>query len=148
MEVASILCHTSTATIATDVATAFAKLAGAFDSQGLTPGGPPILISHDIIDQENSGDIEVAVPIVPRFEPVAPVTIRQMGACQIASIVHVGPFKDVTGAYHTLAAWLQTEQYELIGPTREVYLTDPRTVAPQHLKTRVEFPVASTETNA
>jgi len=44
-------------------------------------------------------------------------------------------------AYHAVADWIAEDGCEIAEPPREVYLNDPRTVRPEKLLTRVEFPV-------
>ena len=56
---------------------------------------------------------------------------------------HLGPYDALAPAYHSLTSWITANGYEFAGPPREIYLNDPHTVAPEELKTRIEFPVCS-----
>ena len=45
-------------------------------------------------------------------------------------------------AYPALSAFVVEQGYELVGPSRGIYLNDLREVTPQELPTGIEFPVA------
>jgi len=61
----------------------------------------------------------------------------------MAATVHRGPYDQVSPAYHAVTSWISENGYEIAGPPRETYLNDPRTVVPEELLTRVEFPVCA-----
>jgi hypothetical protein len=56
-------------------------------------------------------------------------------------VLHVGPYDQVGQTYRQLQAY--AEQHALVpkGPAHEIYLSDPRRVAPEKLKTIVRLPV-------
>jgi effector-binding domain-containing protein len=100
-----------------------------------------MLIYHHVVDEESEGDIEVCVP-VRSAEPSNPeVTVRELEAGELAVTEHRGPYDELAPAYHVLTAWICANGYGLVGPPREVYVNDPRTVKPEALVTRIEFPV-------
>jgi DNA-binding transcriptional MerR regulator len=59
----------------------------------------------------------------------------------VAWTTHHGPYDEISPAYHTLAGWIQEHGHGIVGAPREIYLTDPRTTAPDDLLTEVQFPV-------
>ena len=59
----------------------------------------------------------------------------------MATTVHHGPYEQMPSAYHALTGWIAGHGHEIGGPPREIYLDDPRTVAPDQLLTRIEFPI-------
>ncbi len=146
--VAGVRMHTSRRTIAADSAAGFARLARGLALHALSTVGPPMLVYHDLIDEQNDGDIEIAVAI-DAWKP-APTGMDDDGfrpgtlpACRLATIIHRGPFADVAAAHHRLFEWIAECGVEVLGPVREVYLTDPTTIAPPNLLTRIELPVGA-----
>jgi hypothetical protein len=55
--------------------------------------------------------------------------------------MHVGPYDKVSDAYARLMQEAKARGYSCSGPGHEVYLSDPRRVAPEKLKTIVRFGV-------
>jgi effector-binding domain-containing protein len=148
LQVAGVRVRTSRDRIAADVGACFARLARSLAVHALTTVGPPMLVYHELVDEQNDGDIEVAVAI-DAWKP-APAGQADDGfrpgvlpACRLATLVHRGPFADVAAAHLRLFEWVAEHGVEVTGPAREVYLTDPATVAPPNLLTRIELPVAS-----
>lgn len=87
------------------------------------------------------------------FAPI--IEIRQLlmlqtrqlpGVVTMATVVHKGPFISIGEAYTAIIKWIEANDYQINGPTREVYLrpatngsqTDPETV------TEIQFPVEKT----
>lgn len=146
MLVASVRVRTTRRHVAADIAEGFACVAQGLRAHALTPNGAPMLIHHDFIDEENEGDIEIAVPI-QSWQPAPPGAANgglqhgTLPACRLATIVHRGPFAEVASAYQRLFEWVSEQAIDITGPVREVYLTDPATIAPEHLLTRIELPV-------
>jgi effector-binding domain-containing protein len=40
----------------------------------------------------------------------------------VACVVHVGAYPEIYQAYNSLLAWIEANNYQMIGPIREVYL--------------------------
>lgn len=141
--VATLRFHTSLGTIGADVARAFATVGEAVGRAGTPMTGPPMLIMHDVIDEETEGDVEVAFPLAGPFETSGDVRHQVYPTTTVAWTVHRGPYDEVGPAYHTLTGWIQEHGHEIAGPTREVYLTDPQQVSdPADYVTEVQFPIA------
>ncbi|HOW70510.1 MAG TPA: GyrI-like domain-containing protein [Phycisphaerae bacterium] len=56
-------------------------------------------------------------------------------------VLHVGPYDQVGTIYCQMEAYAKENQWRLLGPAHEIYLNDPRRVAPEKLKTIVRMPV-------
>ena len=146
VQVAGVRMRTSRSSIAADAAAGFGRLARGLAAHAITPIGPPMLVYHDVIDEQSDGDIEVAVPIAAwpdaaAGQPDQDLRPGTLPACTLATIVHRGPFTDVASAWHRLFEWVSEEGVDITGPAREVYLTDPATIAPANLLTRIELQV-------
>ncbi len=142
LQVAAVRVHVTADTVAREVGRAFSALRRALEERQAETTGPPMLISHDVIDDESDGDLEVAAPVAAPFDATGEVVGRSLESCTVASVEHQGPFAEVAPAYQRLAEWVSEHDLDITGPTREVYLTDPQQVAPEQLRSRVEFPVA------
>lgn len=54
-----------------------------------------------------------------------------------AMAVHVGPYEEIPLTVHGVLAWFGDYGHTPAGPVREVYLNDPATTPPEHLRTQV-----------
>lgn len=139
--VAAVKIHTSASKISGDIASGFATLMQALGRAGVSPMGSPMIVYHHVIDEQTDGDIEICVPVGDGFSGDTEVDSRELEGGTMAAVVHCGPYEQISPAYHTLTGWVSKHGYEFAGPPREIYLNDPRTVAPEELLTRVEFPI-------
>ena len=55
------------------------------------------------------------------------------GRC--VQVMHLGPYLDEPRTLEKMTAYVQARRYEFHGPHHEIYLSDPRTAEPGHLKT-------------
>ncbi len=141
--IAATRVHTNLARIADDIQAGFGSLMGAMGRAGLPPAGAPLIVYHDVIDEETEGDIEICVPVAGAFSGSDEVYGRELEGGSVAATVHRGPYPEIGRAYHTLTSWVSEHGHEMAGPPREIYLNDPTTVAAEELLTRVEFPICS-----
>jgi len=139
--VAGTRLHTSIAKVGQDIGAGFARLVPALGQAGVEPTGPPLIVYHDIIDKETDGDIEVCIPIAAPLADAGDVYSRELEGGAVATTVHLGRYEETAPAYHTLTGWISEGGHEIVGPPREIYLNDPQMVAPDDLRTRVEFPI-------
>jgi len=139
--VAAVKVHTNLREIKTHIERGFGALMQGLQQARATPTGAPLIVYHQVIDETTSGDLEVCVPVGPDFAGEGEVKGRALEGGTMATTVHRGPYEQISPAYHTITSWISEHGYEIVGPPREIYLNDPRTVAPDELLTRVEFPV-------
>ena len=57
-------------------------------------------------------------------------------------IMHIGPYANEPATIARMDAFAQEEGYRMIGKHHEIYMGDPRTAAPEKLKTILRHPVA------
>lgn len=139
--VVSVTKHTSFKRMKEDVSAAFMTLGAEIERSALPTSGPPMLIYHHVVDEESEGDIEVCVPVSVPFAGGDGTTGRTLEGGMLATTEHRGPYEELAPAYQVLTAWVTEKGYEFAGSPREVYLNDPRTVPPEELVTRLEFPI-------
>ena len=141
--VAATKVHTNLSEIGDDIGAGFGSLMMAFGREGIAPSGPPLIVYHDVIDEETDGDIEICVPVNAAISGDADVYSRELEGGSMATAVHHGPYEQIAPAYHTLTGWISEHGHDIVGPPREIYLNDPRMVPPEELLTQVEFPICS-----
>ena len=135
---------------------AYAELAGVIGevfqyamSHGAEIAGPPIAIMHEVgreeaekADREKSAILEIALPVAKEVEGTDAITGYLLRGGTMAKTVHKGPYEACEPTYNALFEWIQKNGKRIIGPTREVYLNDPREVPPEELLTEIYAPVA------
>lgn len=139
--IAAIKVRTSLSRIATDIEAGFGALWQGLTGAELTPVGPPLLVYLDEIDEETEGEVEICVPVDRAWDGASALYTRELEGGTMAAAVHRGPYEEIGSAYHALSDWVTQAGHTFAGPPRETYLNDPRTVSPEELLTRVEFPV-------
>jgi len=72
---------------------------------------------------------------------VAKVRMEQFTEGRCAQIMHLGPYAEEGPTIAGLHAFIADSGYELSGKHHEIYLGDPRRVAPEKLKTVLRQPV-------
>lgn len=84
---------------------------------------PPVSIYYDQEYRERDMDVEVAVPLKFAIPESDSIRVRQLPALSmVACVVHVGAYTEIYQAYNALLAWIETNDYRMSGPIREVYL--------------------------
>ena len=139
MTVASVRVHTTLAAIASDLAEGFGRVGAAV---GGPPAGAPLVIFHDVIDEETDGDIEVCFPVARPVEATGDVASRELEGGSMVTTTHKGPYDQISPAYHTLTGWVQERGHEFAGPPREIYLNDPTSVEPEEILTEIQWPIS------
>jgi len=139
--VAATRFHTNLREIGTDIARGFGTLMEGLGSEGLAPSGAPSIVYHSVIDENTDGEIELCVPVGSELTDPSEVYNRELEGGTMATTIHHGPYEQIAPAYHTLTGWISEHGHKIVGPPRETYLNDPQTTAPEHLITRVDFPI-------
>ena len=122
----------------------FQKIAPYVYRSGSQMIGPPMLIIYDEGFKEKDVDLEVAFPIAKDVPSKGEFKCRELpGYEQMAATIHKGAYDSVGGAYTALGKWIETNGYQIIGPCREIYFTDPRSgTPPNEYVTEIQFPVS------
>lgn len=139
--IAAVKVHTSLKKIGDDIGAGFGAVVQKMGAAGLAPAGPPLIVYHDVIDEETAGDIEICVPVMGEISGNGEVYTRELEGGTMASTMHRGPYSEIAPAYHTVTGWISEHGHEIAGPPREVYLNDPQSVPEEELLTRVDFPI-------
>jgi len=116
--------------------------------QGLEIVGPPTFVCHETsaeaaerANEEGTADVEIAVPVDHKIDGTDEIRCYELPGGTTARIVHQGPYEECTPTYERLFAWIGAEGKRIAGPIREVYLNDPREVAPEEILTEIYAPI-------
>jgi DNA-binding transcriptional MerR regulator len=91
--------------------------------EGARADKPPFSIYYDEEYREKDMDVEVAVPLKYAIPENEFIRVRQMPRLSnVACVVHVGEYSNVYQAYNALLAWIEANDYQMLGPIREVYV--------------------------
>lgn len=72
---------------------------------------------------------------------VKDVSLESMNEGQCVQMLHVGPYTDEGRTWDAMQALVESRGLGFAGPHHEIYLSDPRRVAPARLKTILRKPV-------
>ncbi len=109
--------------------------------------GPPLFVCHETAeeameaDKNNNADVEVAIPIAEKVDGTDGIRCYELCGGKMAKTVHKGPYEECGPAYERLFARIRDKGLRITGPTREVYLNDPREVPKEEILTEIYAPV-------
>jgi DNA-binding transcriptional MerR regulator len=91
--------------------------------EGARADKPPFSIYYDDEYREKDVDAEVAVPLKYAISESESIHVRHFPRLSnVACVVHVGEYAEIYQAYNALLAWIEANEYRMVGPIREVYL--------------------------
>lgn len=110
--------------------------------------GRPTFICHETpreamkANAEASADVEVVIPVSNVVDGKGDITCYELPGGQMAKIVHKGPYEKCAPAYKKLFEWIAENHKKVVGPTREIYMNDPRQVPHEEILTEIYAPIA------
>jgi len=131
-----------------DIAVVIGEVAQYGMAHGAQFIGPPVCVMHELsteaamkADQEGTAVIDIAFPVAAAVAGSDTVKCYKLAGGTMAKTVHKGPYEACGATYNALFEWLGKQGKHISGPTREVYLNDPREVKPEELLTEICAPV-------
>jgi effector-binding domain-containing protein len=126
---------------------AMGRLYGWVAQRGLEPAGIPAGIYIDDPNVVGPADAtwEVHAPVAGDLAETADSDgfgIKHVDAHLVASVMYKGAYEKVVPAYHELSEWVENHGYKIVGPSEELYYSDPATTEPEDYLTEIRFPVA------
>ena len=73
--------------------------------------------------------------------PFEEVRVGILDEGEVVQALHIGPYSEETALIHRMHEYAEAQGYELTGLHHEIYLGDPRSTAPEKLKTILRHPV-------
>ncbi len=102
-----------------------------------------ILPLESQVDPKEQLTFEACIPVA--FDtPVkgdSQVKIREIKAAKVAFIQHSGSFSTIDDSYDRVLGWIKDNGYQVAGPGRELYLTNPTEHSDEDLRTEIQIPV-------
>jgi DNA-binding transcriptional MerR regulator len=86
--------------------------------------GKPLLLHYDTEYHEADADFEACLPI-RQMKDVEGVSVRELPGGRCVSLVHRGPYDELSRSYARIFQYLNDRKYQALVPTREVYLKGP-----------------------
>lgn len=128
------------------------EVASYINKQHIEVIGPPAYICHEEIPdavqqaaKAGNADIEVVFPVVGEVVDHGDMTVYELPGGEMARIIHMGPYRELTETYNELFDWLDKNNLHVTGPVREVYINDPETTEEDILVTWIYAPVSPAE---
>lgn len=119
-----------------DYAKLIGKLYEKIGREKFTPIGPPMSIYHCAEFDPEKFDAEVAIPVSEKNKET-----KELPASLCAMVSFKGPYSELTSAHTKINKWIEENNYEIIAPAVEVYISDPMKTAPEDYVTEVYYPV-------
>jgi effector-binding domain-containing protein len=98
------------------------ELCGYLKERGVKPAGPYFTMYHDTEFKERDVDAEVCGPISEDVPEADRVKVRTLPPAEVASVVHNGPYENISGAYEALMWWVDENGCRIAVPEREIYI--------------------------
>ena len=124
-----------------DCSKGFSKLGRAF---GRHIAGKAMMLCYDREYREEDADFEVCMPIKRAVEGTE-ADVRELPGGRFLTLVHPGPYDELTRSYSRLFEYASENGLELGAPSREVYLKGPGMIFkgnPKKYLTEIQFPIA------
>ncbi len=86
--------------------------------------GKPLCLYYDNEYRPDDADFEACMPVRGGKE-VEGFSIRQLPAGQCVSLLHKGPYDELGRSYAKILEYVKEKGYEIVMPSREVYLKGP-----------------------
>ncbi len=86
--------------------------------------GKCFLLHYDAEYREDDADFETCFPIRQAKE-VEGVSVRELPGGRCVSLLHKGPYEELGRSYAKVLAYIKEKGYEIVMPTREVYVKGP-----------------------
>ena len=123
-----------------DCGQGFAKIGRKF---GRFICGKPLLLHYNDEYREDDADFEACMPI-RKEKDVPGVSVRQLPAGRCISLLHKGPYEEMGRSYEKILAYVKEKGFEIVLPTREVYIKGPGMIFkgnPKKYLTEILLPV-------
>jgi len=119
------------------------EVVGFIMAKGLQMMGPPFGVYFNSPQEVPVEELlyEVGMPFAGEAEEEGRVKIKTIPAQLVLSTIYKGPYSEAGMAIGALAEHAYKNNYEIIGPPIEIYLSDPNETPESELLTEMCFPV-------
>ena len=112
--------------------------------------GKARMLIYDDEYRENDADFEACFPVkdvADSSDGEGPISVRDLPGGRAATLMHRGPYEDLSPSYEKLLRWIADQGLQPRTPSREVYHKGPGMILkgnPQKYLTELQIPVAET----
>jgi DNA-binding transcriptional MerR regulator/effector-binding domain-containing protein len=85
--------------------------------------GPPFLLHYDS-EYKDEADFEACMPL-KKGKDVPGISVRELPGGQCVALLHQGPYDELSRSYAKIMEYINAMGYEIVLPTREIYLKGP-----------------------
>jgi len=144
MRAACIFNKGAVAAIGDDMGRLIGELMEWVMKEGLQVAGPPFAVYYSSPEEMARGEMqfEVGIPFIGEVQARDNIQIKTFPAQNVLSTIHKGPYNQIASVYAALMEYATKNEFEVIGPPMELWLTNPMEVAESELLTEIRFPVA------
>jgi hypothetical protein len=100
-----------------------------------------LIRTPDFVTPEEIAQAQAKLLEKGKGQEVENVKLEQLEEGQCVQMLHVGPYDREPETIALMAAFAKAQGLQVVGPHHEIYLSDPRRVAPERLKTILRLPV-------
>jgi DNA-binding transcriptional MerR regulator/effector-binding domain-containing protein len=86
--------------------------------------GKPMLLHYDSEYKADDADFEACMPI-SRGASRDGIEVRELAGGRCVSLLHKGPYEELGRSYERVFAWIRDRDYQIVTPTREIYVKGP-----------------------
>ncbi len=129
---------------------AMATLTAFMDERGVESSGPPISIFHSYDEGETTFDcaMPIGADAAAELGGDDDVEVGETYGGHALKAIHHGPYVNLADTYKEVFAQLEQKHVEPIGPSWEVYVTDPRSTPEDELVTEIYVPAGNPDPDA
>ena len=123
----------------------YSKIAAYLDQQHVQQTEPTLFLLHSRSEQREDGlyiDMETAIPLSAPLPGNEQIAIRTLAGGLMACTIHTGYDLALGQAYAALYHWVKDNEYQIIGPARQVRLRHDEHMDPIQYVTEVQYPIA------
>jgi len=143
MQAACIFHKGAVSAIGDDIERLLAEVIDWVMKGGLQIAGPPFAVYYSGPEDMARGEMQfdVGIPFTGEAHEDGKIKIKTFPGQDVLSAIHKGPYNQIAPVYAALMEYAAQNDYEVVGPPMELYLTNPTEVAESELLTEVRFPV-------
>ena len=120
----------------------FDQVCGYISQQGATSVGPGITLYYDTEYSERDISVGACMSFEGSLSDGEQVKVTELPAVEtMASVIHHGSFSTMNQAYNAILKWIETNDYHVSGPNRELNLEYERGGDQSKFVTEIQFPV-------
>jgi DNA-binding transcriptional MerR regulator len=117
------------------------RVGGYLKELGRRPAGPPLCVCP-MPDEAGLVDAQIGWFVDGDMQAREPIELVTFPATRALVMRHVGPYEELGRSYRLMAEAIEANGLEPVGPTREVYETDPEEVPdPNDYVTEIVWPI-------